>query len=394
MKTDNLTFYRIPLHTDAWYRFRTTGLTKEDAKQYNCPVFTGGVGSSEIATILRHPPSEKARPIIQDYYHWKLGTIIPDNETTELMIGGLEDEERIKNRWRCYAGENDFIDRYWNWYNAPPNEKSKYIIRNAKRINAYIVNKKYPWLFSSFDFWAEKNSHSFDGIIKLEGFPLETKSTSYFYIRNFEDQFPDSFNIQVHQEMIISESDYAEVGLLVDRRFRCIPVERNEKLCNWILEKSYEFWQTVLKGREYLVERNKALEKNNIEEFNKFQAYIDSLEPLPDDNPAYEDLIKERHVQDIEMVKGSIEDYKNAKLYDSILEYEKLLGSKKQFAKNLLLKKLDDNNAGQIDFDKLGKVTHIIEGKKTNPTFRVSLKESVNKKSIKEEFDKINFNKL
>lgn len=394
MKTENLTFYRIPLHTDAWFRFRTIGITKEDSKQYNCPIYEGGIGSSEISTILRHPPSEKARPIIQDYYHWKLGTMIPENIHTELMIGGLEDEERIKNRWRCYDG-NDFIDRYWKWYNSESNDKRNCIMRNAKRINAYVVNKKYPWLFSSFDFWAENNSYSLiDGSVKPNGFPLETKSTSYFYIKNFEDEFPDPFNIQLHQEMLISESDYGEIGLLVDRRFRCIPVERNERLCNWILEKSYEFWQAVLKGREYLVERNKALELNDMEKFNELQAYIDSLEPLPDDSPAYEDLIKERHVQDIEMIKGSIEDYKNAKLYDGILEYEKLLSSKKQFAKNLLLDKLDKNNAGKIDFDKLGYVSHIIEGKKLNPTFRTKLSESVNKKLIKEEFDKIDFNKL
>lgn len=382
MNKKGLTFYSIPTHTDAWYNFRLTGLTPEDCKKYKCIPYQGGIGSSECTFIMREYPT-KDRPIIQDFYYYKIGMSIPPYEPSELMLHGLETEEMLRNRWRCYADENDWIERYINWNKAKSFEKSKYILRNARRLNKYVVNEKYPWLFSSYDFWADHGSFNLiTGEHMKYGFPLETKNTSYYYINKYENDFPRTFNIQMHQEMIVSNSEYSEAPMFVDRKFRNVLIERDKILVDEILETTHEFWLSVLKAREYVKLRNEALEKNDREKAEEYEAYISSLEPAPDDSEAYKDHFKERFQKEYETTKGSIQDFQTAKLYKAWGEVIKLAKSKQQFQKNKLLNFMLKEKAEKIDFDEMG----YVQG---SPKFYNGIKEEIDKGIIEDEFNKI-----
>jgi hypothetical protein len=382
MKKDNLIFYAIPYNTEAWRNFRLTGISEKEAKQYKCNSYAGGIGSSECTYIMREYPI-KDRPIIQDFFYYKIGMNIPPFEPSELMIHGLETEEMIKNRWRCYAGENDWLERYIKWNESKSFEKTKYILRNARRINKYVVNKKYNWLFSSFDFWADKYSFNIITGEPMEyGFPIETKDTSYYYVGKYKENFPRSFNIQVHQEMIVSNSEYCEVAMFIDRKFKVVPIERDKLLVDEILDTTHEFWQSVLKAREYLKLRNEALEKNNKEKAEEYEAYISSLEPAPDDTESYKDYFKERFQIEQEKVKGDLKHFQIAKLYKAWGEIMKLAKNKQQFQKNKLLKLMLDEKAERIDFEDMG----YVQG---SPKFYNGIKEEFDKNIVENEFDKI-----
>jgi hypothetical protein len=182
--------------------------------------------------------------------------------------------------------------------------------------------------------------------------------------------------------MIVSNSEYCEVVMFVDRKFRVVPIERDKILVDEILETTHEFWQTVLKAREYFKLRNEALEKNNREKAEEYEAYISSLEPAPDDTEAYKDYFKERFQREQEKVKGDLQDFQTAKLYKAWGEVMKLAKSKQQFQKNKLLKLMLDEKAERIDFEDMG----YVQG---SPKFYNGIKDEIDKSIVENEFNKI-----
>lgn len=391
MKTENLTFYRLPIHSEPWFRFRETGLTEEDCKEYNCPPYAGGLGASESATILG---LSKYRPVAPELFLFKSGIEKQHKEDNRSMLMGRILEPLIKEIWSCFDGdEYSWVENYKTWKESPPGQRRKHQIRHAKFVNNYIVNSRFPWLFASLDCWAEKDSFSLLTGEKMEdGFNLELKTIGSFTANQWLSEIPAAHISQINQQMLITETDYCELAVLVDGRvFKCIPFEKDEKLCNQILEISYEFWQRVLKGREAFQAKNKAIEVKNIAEAEKQQGVIDFLEPMPDDNASYEEYMKERYTKEIDTITGTTDDFNLCKLHQAYLEVEKLSTTKKQLFKNRLIHRLNSEKAGKIDFDVLGYVSYLKEGKKTSPTLRINIKDKISKDKIEEEFNKIKF---
>lgn len=374
MNRKNKIFYRIPYGTEGWYRFRSIGLIDEDLNLFGCPPFEGGIGASEISTILGIKASEKARPISQDYYHWKVGDIPYVSEPSELMLHGQDSEEMMKNRWCCYDGK-DWIERYAEWKKAPAKERSKYILRNSRRINAYVVNKKYPWLFTSTDYYANNNTPSLiTGEPQRYGFPTEYKDTSYYRCKQFEYEMPPEFVRQLHHEMLVFDVKYGEIVMFVDKRFRVEPMERNQTICDEILETSYEFWVLVKEGRKYFKLMQEAIIHNKMDEVEDLRNLIDQHEPEPDDSEAYEAFKKERFRGEISETEGTSDDLNLALSANKYLGLENQYSSKKQYYRNLIIRRMTEEKAERMNFGDKGHISYRLEGKKTKPTLRILLK--------------------
>jgi predicted phage-related endonuclease len=388
MITKNLKFFRIPTGTESWHNFRTIGLNKAEADNFSCEPYEGGIGASEMGTILG---LNKWRPVIQEYYHFKVGTEKPNQIENAAMMMGKILEPVIKDIWSCYDGEN-WIENYSKWVNAESGDRKKFLVRDARKVNAYIVNSSWPYLFVSLDYFAEKNTaRILDGGIEKEGFPNEIKSLNGHYAEKWLSGVPEYHIAQINQQMLVTNSNYCELSILIDgREFKLYPFTRDDELCERIIKYGDLFWKRVLKGREHAKVMNEYLMKGDLENLEKERSYIDSLEPEPDNSEAYQKYIRERYTKFVQSFKGGLKEVNYAKEYEAVLRFEECIKDKKNGIKNHFLHVLDSNNAEEIDLDALGKIT-FYENKKEGRTLRINTILKPDKKKIDLEFSKLNF---
>ena len=382
-------YYRIPTHTNAWHRFRTTGITEEDAVKYSCPsVYEGGIGASEMGTILGQ---NKWRPSVMEYFHYKTGTETPKKELNRSMLMGVIHEPIIKDMWMFYDGTEDgWIHNYMKWFEG--SDKSQSSVRKARKVNAYIVNEKYPYLFVSLDYHSEKNTYGIsDGVIHPNGFPIEIKSINSLYAKTWEGGVPDYHITQVNQQMIVVDAKYCELAILVDgREFKCMPFERNDYMCEQIVNTGEVFWGRVMKARSLLKTYNECIELGELEKAEQVKSYIYSLEPEPDESEGTSEYLRERYKQEIQSTQGSNEQYLLGKEYNFVNELINSLTEKKTGLQNKFLYELDYKGAEQMDFGELGKIS-FKENKNGLRSLRVGIKEKPTKEQINKQIIKIDF---
>jgi predicted phage-related endonuclease len=122
MRSD-LIITRIPPHTKEWHNFRRNG-----------------IGGSEVGDICGLVKREYNRTIY--HFHNKVGDVLTEIPDNPKMFFGRYFEDSIANLWRFYDGsEQGFIENY----------KNNRVIRECRKVNGFVVNPKYPWLFASID---------------------------------------------------------------------------------------------------------------------------------------------------------------------------------------------------------------------------------------------------
>lgn len=262
--------YNIKTHSPEWYAFRSTGF-----------------GASEIGAVCG--ASDWA--ILPQIIEQKCG-LREDNVFNESMLAGLLAESGILERWRYYDN---------NGKNYVQNYKDKLVKREYVKFSGYMTNKKYPNLFCSTDGWARKGSVN---LITSEsmpiGFPIEAKIISGFHTDKWVAGVPPQYIFQGNQEMMIFGVDYCEFSILKNGTdFEVIPMELSQKVVEIILEKSDEAWALKLKVDALKQEMDYAPYNKKAE----IQAHIDSLMPLPDDNPIYKKFYSEKMNKIKEMEK-------------------------------------------------------------------------------------------
>lgn len=391
MKAKNLIFYKIPYNDPLWMKFRTVGLSEEEAKKFGCSAYESGIGASEISNVL-NLLGEYDCP--QRLYHEKVGDSQPTQFSNEAMVLGRKNEELVRDIWRCWDG-TEWVERFMEWDKAEKDKKN-WLLRNARNIGGYIVNPDYKQLFCSLDYYAEKGSFSLITGEKIkEGFPLEIKCISSYFAKKWLENIPRYHVVQLHLQMLITGASYGEIAVLIDgKHFECKPFERDESICDEIIKVSTEFWNRVKKGREFFKEKLKAIENNDTDSAEKWQAEIDSNEPEISDGVAYEQYLKEKYKKEIDTIEGGLKEYKWCKDHIILNEAEKILTSKKQYVRNLIIKRITDEKAGKIDFGEEGYFTYLPEGKRTTPTPRINLKYKPDKNKLEEEIDKLNFDDI
>jgi putative phage-type endonuclease len=355
---------RIPQHTPAWHEFRKNG-----------------IGGSEIATVLG---LNKYDTVTRTFYE-KIGSVPPRDFDNPKMFFGRYMEDKIADLWEFYDGsELGWIDNF----------KNNKVIRKCRAINGYVVNPDYPWLFASLD----RVQNMAGGINLLTGEKLtteavlEVKTLSHWSAQMWTDQIPISYLLQVHQYMIVIESDYAELAILKDGSELVIEkVQRDESLCEKIIDISKKFWYNlVVPAKEAHAKKLEAEKAGNIGEVEKYDAIIQRHEPEPDQTEAYTDFMNEKFLKERESVEGTMALYDLAKKDKVLNGIKGLIDGERTGIKNQLIKQLTLAGAELIDFGRLGTCDWTERKGAKSRTFNNRIKEKPTEEQLMQEFLKIN----
>lgn len=363
MRSD-LQIIRIPEHTPEWYEFRKNG-----------------IGGSEIGTILG---LNKYDTVVRTF-HEKVGTVAMRHDDNQAMFWGRELEDKIAEIWKYYDGTKDgYIE----------NRKNNRIVRECRSINGYIVNPRYPWLFGSLD--RVMNIKGGINMITSQALTteavLECKGLSYWASQMWQDGIPIYYLAQIHLYMIILETDYAEIAILQDgNQFRVETYQRDEELCESIINISRAFWENrVLPAKAAYEKKQLAEISGNIHEVEKYEALIQKYEPDPDMSESYKDFMEERFLKERDVIDGNMDHYVLCKRYTLLNKLTARLAKEKVGIRNILLKTLGKYGVDAIDFGKLGNITWSERKGRKKRTFTIRIREYPSEDRIDTEFLKIN----
>lgn len=365
MRSD-LIITRIPQHSDAWFEYRKSG-----------------IGGSEMSCVLG---LDKFNTVVR-LYHEKLGSVSHRTFDNSKMFMGRYLEDKIADLWTFWDGTED------NWIE---NFKNNKVVRQCRRVNGFVVNPSYPWIFGSFD----RVQNISGGINLITGEPLtteavlEVKTLSYWSAQMWQDQMPLSFLIQVHVYMIILETNYAEIAILQDgNQFRVEKVQRDDELCEKIISISKMFWENrVLPGKEAYEKSKIAEASGNMAEYEKYEALVQQYEPEPDKSEAYKEFMEERFLKERDVIEGNIDQYDLCKQYTFLNKLNSRVDEEKTGIKNHLLKTMNVFGAEVLDFGKLGVCSWAERKGAKNRTFSVRIKEIPTEDQVENEFKKLDLN--
>lgn len=318
---------RIEDRTPEWYEHRKNGL--------------GASSAAVVCGLTDH------RPTKMELFHEKVGTIEPDRTMSIPAYHGIYQEDYVANLWIHYDGTEDgYVHNHLNGN----------VIRNAHQLVGFIQNPKYPHLYCNIDRLVKKGSFMLndDGTMSSEkakkDFPLEIKTMNGFVFKN-NDGIPAAYLVQVHQQMMIMECDYAEIAILVDgRNFKVYPIRRNEDIVQMITEHTYDFWKRVLQARQALVLAEIAKDDGNYDDYKNYMGVIQQLEPEPDANSNYSSYLSELHNVEQETMMGSDELLTRVRHLQTVKEMIKQLEKEKTELENKVKYEFVKESVEKIEF--------------------------------------------
>lgn len=364
MRSD-LIITQIPTHSKEWHDFRRNG-----------------IGGSEIGDICSLVKPEYNRTIL--HFHNKVGDITTETPDNPKMFFGRVLEDTIAETWKYYDGsELGYIDNF----------KNNRIIRTCRKINGYVVNPKYPWLFGSLDRLINIKGGvkmTSGEALKTEGV-LECKCLSYNASRAWDGGIPISYIAQVHVYMIILESDYAELAILKDgNTFFVECVDRDEGLCEKILNISQSFWENrILPAKEAYAKKCIAERQGNISAVEKHESEIQLYEPDPDKSTHYREFMNQKFLLERPTMEGTMNTFDLCKKDKVLLGVKNLIDDERTGIANQLIKELTLSGAEEISFGRLGNCTFSERKGSKNRVFSNKIKESPTEEQLLKEFKKI-----
>lgn len=322
--------YHIPAHSDDWFNFRTIGYNDPDSGEF----YPGGIGASESSKLFADV--NPYRPLLQEMFYHKIGMESPNRIDNENTYWGTQDEPGIIFSWQFWDGtEGGYVDNYRKWVNA--GKPDKLILRKAVECKYYLVNKKFPWLFVSLDSAIPPGSMNMITREPLKcSAPLEAKTIGYYAARNWEDKVPKYHIIQLHHQMLVTESDYGEIVLKRDgQKLDVKYYQRDEKLCQAILEKSNDFWNNrVMPARALYDKMLQADTIGNSLEVERNLGKIQMLEPEPDSSELYKEYQAEKYGKERNYRKGKIKEYSALRRIMVLKYMEKAIKERKTWEEN------------------------------------------------------------
>jgi len=363
---NNLVTYPIPTHTPQWYEFRRNG-----------------IGGSEAAILLGLSEYGNAGKM----YYEKLGLISPWMEDNEKMAWGRFLEEIIAEKWQYYDGtKTGYLD----------NIAADNVIRRCRKLNGYVVNPEYPWLFGSLDRVINKKGgfRLTDGEALKEEQGLEIKTMENFVADKWEGGLPVYHIVQVHQYMLITGMDYFEIVVLKNGRYMEVyPIERNENLINEIIIKTKAFWHNnILKAQPYARKLQIAQITKNKLQIEENTKWVHHFEPNPTAGESYRDFLSERFTKVHETVVAPKWLWPIARRHKELNAVIKYFESEKSLCANIMGKFLSDTNTSKAEFEEnKGHIWYAQRGAGTRfVDNRVKIK--VNELRVIEEMKKVTFN--
>jgi len=276
------------------------------------------LGASEISTVCGL--SEYA-PTAMQLFHVKVGTERRDFIMNEPIFHGKRLEEYVADCWRYYDSPGDSYI-----HNATANR----VQRQCRNINGAIVNPKYPFLSCNLDRVVVKGSRMLNenamlcGDISEDQFPLECKTINQYSAKRWEDGIPRGYIYQVQQQLVITESKYAEIVLLIDgRNLKVFPVYADKHIQQEILDKGSDFWNLVKIGRQWYGLYLEAISLGDEQKAQEYLAKISEFEPEPDNSPAYLEYFTDRHKVEEESMMS------DDRLYELAIQHKRISSLKK-----------------------------------------------------------------
>lgn len=334
----NLIELHIPKHHQDWHEFRKLGL-----------------GASEIGVVVGVNHYTLLPKLVEE----KVGTRDPYKVMNEAMISGLLAEDAILKRWQHYDGtELGYID------NIVQNK----IIRTAQPVNTYIINVNYPFLFVSLDGRVEPNQQHLSGTVVPYEFPLELKTIRQWEASKWLDGVPAMYRFQVQTQMLVTETEYAELAVLEDGvAFKVIPFKRDEQMQEIILTKAEETYMLIKKLKQMRKEIEYYMNEGQTNKANHLQSLFDSELPLPNDEEAAKEYYSQKMMLEREEFTASQEDAMLVKERVYLAEMIKGLDKEKQLVENLLMRRFTLEKGEYMSLGSEGKVRYFrVEGRKSH----------------------------
>lgn len=360
MKNSDLVIHRIKTRSPEWYKFRFRG-----------------IGCSEIRTVMY---ADDYSDIIVLFYK-KLG-LKKDIIDNEAMFHGRNLEDYVAQCWEHWDG-------YYDDFGEPNyihNKENGNRIRRCRNMNGIVVNKNYPWLFGDPDRIINKT----DGVNLITGAPLgkegvlEVKTAEGHAANKWEYGIDPSYVTQLNGYLMILQLDYGEVALLKNGRYLSVfPFERNEMICQDIIDVTHDFWyKRVLPAQQHAKNYFKALKTKDRVWAEESLSAINSFEPEPSNNSEYEIFVKESYRQRKNEMTGTpqlMELAKTDKLMGAILS---VVDELKQGNKNRIIQHFHHDGTQYYNFDTQGNLRYFIRQGASMPTLGNNIREKVDKQKI------------
>lgn len=244
---------------DDWLRFRKRG-----------------IGASEVGSIMGLNQYTSSIQLfyekIEEHVRYKVENI--------AMFNGKELESYVANLWQYWEGTEDSMIL---------NFRMKKKIRRMQRVNAYVQNPKWPWLFVSLDRKINKTSTKGEGA-------LEIKTIAGYEADKWEGGIPLPHIIQVQTQTLVCEFEYGELASMKDGRYFDVNEFENIKnVQEAIVDQTHDFWQKVERAKMVLTQRFEAQQSFNMRQVEELTQELDSLAPEPDGTESFEKFLKEKY---------------------------------------------------------------------------------------------------
>ena len=250
----------------------TEGMSHKDWLHFR----TRGLGASDIGAVLGF--SDYCSPMQK--FDEKI-SLIPKPKFENLsMFLGKRAENLNAEMWEYWDGSVEGMMK--NFYAGTK-------VRRCRRINAYIQNPKYDWLFVSLDRIINKHSNVGEGA-------LELKNLSSYEAEKWENGIPTTHLLQVQTQCLVAGFEYGELAIKQDdRNYNVYPFERNDAICEQIIDQTHDFWQRVKQARKLQTQIFHAKQNFNLKLVEDLEGKLQQLEPEPTGDDSVSDFLSEKY---------------------------------------------------------------------------------------------------
>jgi putative phage-type endonuclease len=314
----------------------TGGMSRSDWLTYRM----SGLGASECGTLLG---LDDYKSSIQLYYE-KIGDVPTwDVESLSGFLGKEMAEDFIATMWQYWdpvkGDESTMMANY----------RDDHIQRRCRRVNAFVRNPAYPWLYVSLDRVINKYGDRDEG-------NLECKTIGGYEADKWDAGLPPKYVVQIQQQQLVSEFTWGEMALLQDnRKFFVLPFEANTVIQETIVTRTKDFWDKVLAAREWVAEKYLALAGWNQRAAEQAQAEIDKRAPEPDGTLVYSKYLSEKFKRPDKLERpGNAWEEEQAIRHKEMAQELKALEENKRLFENGLKLAMADHQV--LNFGPAGKV--------------------------------------
>jgi len=312
------------------------------------------LGASEVATVMGLNPYQS---VIELYFEKVGAKAVYDNDNA-AMFWGRELEEQIAEKWQYWDGSPETLIE---------NFAAGKVLRKCRRVNAYIQNKDYPWLFVSLDRIINKTKTATE---VLDEGSLECKTITGWASDMWETGIPVMYVAQLQAQLVACGFQFGEIAILKDGRyFEVHPFDRSEIICDKIIDLTNKFFRLVKGGIEHFLLQAYS---SNEQDMKNHYAQVERLAPEPDGSQSYKNYLSDRYNNAQEGgILGGIQEVVLARTYKFYGEKIKEFETEQTECANRL--KAFMKETSKLDLGEDGSCTWNNNAKGTR-TFRVNVK--------------------